>query len=164
MMKRKTTSLLYTIFLVLYTCISFLVWGCTEKGQDQSGEPVSLSLHFEQELLIGDGGSSSQEPVLVSPSEVRTGREGNIYISDQKLSVLQVFDADGNFLRSIGGAGGGPGEFGGINAIEINKQQELITVDANNKRITRFSNTGEVLSNYSPAEESVVWPRDFRQI
>ncbi len=132
MQKRKITPLLYKSFLLLYVCFSCVAWGCTEKEQRQvqSAEPDSLSLHFEQELLLGDDGGISQEPVLASPSEIRTDREGNIYIADNKLSAVQVFDADGNFLRSIGRAGEGPGECGGINAIEINNQQALMTIDA----------------------------------
>lgn len=166
MQKIKLTPLIYKSFLLLCVCLSSIAWGCTEKeqGQVQSAEPDSLSLHFEQELLINDDGDISQEPVLASPSEIRTDKEGNIYIADSKLSAVQVFDADGNFLRSIGRAGEGPGEFSGSIAIEINNQQALITIDAINKRITHFSKTGEVLSNHNPAEGSVIWPQYFHQM
>lgn len=136
---------------------------CNKKKQEQTAEPDSLSPHFEEELLIDDE-QKSEEPLLVSPAGIRTDRVGNIYIADRKLSAVQVFDADGNFLRSIGRAGGGPGEFGVINAIEINNKQELMTIDARNKRVTRFSNTGEVLSNYAPAEGEMIWSRYFRQL
>ncbi|MCW9706169.1 6-bladed beta-propeller [Fodinibius salsisoli] len=136
---------------------------CTKEKQEQTAGPDSLSPHFEEELLIDDE-QNSEEPLLVSPAGVRTDRVGNIYIADRKQSAVQVFDADGNFLRSIGRAGAGPGEFGVINAIEINNKQELMTIDANNKRVTRFSNTGEVLSNYAPAEGEMIWSQYFRQL
>ncbi len=44
-------------------------------------------------------------------SRVCVGESGEIYALDSQLREVQVYSADGEYLRSIGGPGEGPGEF-----------------------------------------------------
>lgn len=150
----------HTIWLIFFCTLLFFP-GC---NQDQSSETEYFSINFEEELVIGSDPHTQDEYLLANPSEIRTDQEGNIYISDRQTRSVQVFNTDGNFLHSIGGPGGGPGEFGNILAIDINSQSELLTYDGMNRRVTRFSDTGDVLATYIPGNETVVAPAYFRQI
>ena len=48
---------------------------------------------------------------LVDPQSVAIDARGGIYVADQKPSVIKQFGPDGQYLRSFGREGGGPGEF-----------------------------------------------------
>lgn len=53
------------------------------------------------------------------PSDVAEDEQGRIYISDFKESHIKVFDAAGTFLRTIGRAGQGPGDFRSLVEVEF---------------------------------------------
>jgi hypothetical protein len=44
-------------------------------------------------------------------NELLHDEDGNIYLLDQQLNEIMVFDADGEYLQSLGRSGEGPGEF-----------------------------------------------------
>lgn len=48
---------------------------------------------------------------LVDPQSVAIDARGGIYVADQKPSVIKQFGPDGQYIRSFGREGGGPGEF-----------------------------------------------------
>jgi hypothetical protein len=78
----------YFVF-ILVTLV--LIWPCGAKEYFVLGE---------QE---GDG-------EILSPSGVKEGPDGNIYVYDRMSVFIKVFSSQGNFLRKMGGKGQGPGE------------------------------------------------------
>lgn len=56
-------------------------------------------------------GGDDEEVIFGVLSDVALDAQGNLYALDMQLSTISVFDADGNFLRTIGREGEGPGEF-----------------------------------------------------
>ena len=44
-------------------------------------------------------------------AQIATGPEGDIYLLDQQLTEVKVFSRAGDYLRTIGREGEGPGEF-----------------------------------------------------
>jgi hypothetical protein len=57
------------------------------------------------------GGDDDEEIIFGVLSDVAVDAQGNLYALDAQLSQISVFDRDGNFLRTIGREGEGPGEF-----------------------------------------------------
>jgi len=57
------------------------------------------------------GGLDDEDVLFGIISDVATDSEGNIYLLDAQLSEIKVFSPDGEFLRTIGRQGTGPGEF-----------------------------------------------------
>ena len=88
-----------TIILILV--ILFLIWPCRAKEYFVLGEPE------------GDG-------EILSPSEVKEGPDGNIYVYDQKFAFIKVFSPQGNFIRKMGGKGQGPGEIQRADGVSFN--------------------------------------------
>jgi hypothetical protein len=88
-----------TIILVLV--ILFLFWPCGAKEYFVLGEPE------------GDG-------EILSPSGVKEGPDGNIYVYDRSLAFIKVFSPQGNFLRKMGGKGQGPGEIQRVEGLSFN--------------------------------------------
>ncbi len=75
--------------------------------------------------------------------------QGRVFIADNQQHSILVFDADGNFVATIGRKGQGPGEFQDINAITANSNR-LYIFDDTLKRISVFSLDSLMLSSTFP--------------
>lgn len=68
---------------------------------------------------------------------------GNIYVADVQGRDVRVYDPSGKYLRTIGGPGAGPGEFGmGMGGLEV-IGDVLWVPDLGNQRLSKFSLEGE---------------------
>ena len=64
--------------------------------------------HYELEISIGES-ENSDEYLFQEIGVVNIDHEDRIFISDWKESLIKIFDKDGNYLKTIGGKGHGPG-------------------------------------------------------
>jgi hypothetical protein len=87
------------IALILISLV--LIWPCGAKD------------HF----ILGE---QEGEGEILSPSGVKEGPDGNIYVYDQRLAFIKVFSPKGNFLRKMGGKGQGPGEIQRAGGLSFN--------------------------------------------
>ena len=72
--------------------------------------PAAGEVTLEVEELWRVGGAD--EDILFGViSELLTDEDGNVYLLDGQLQEIQVFSPGGEWLRTIGRAGEGPGEF-----------------------------------------------------
>jgi sugar lactone lactonase YvrE len=99
-------------------------------------------------LTIGEPGVAGDgtDGLLNTPNDVTTDAQGNIYVSDghggqnfevglETVARIAVYDPNGNFLRTFGSLGAGPGEFRTPHAIDFDSQGRLIVGDRGNNRI-----------------------------
>lgn len=94
------------------------------------------------ELDIGtaDGPPETQ---FGSITGVTADSEGSIYVLDTQASRVRVFDAEGNFLREMGGAGTGPGELSAAAAGILRVAGDTIIVpDMMQQRVNRYAPDG----------------------
>ncbi|WP_158278755.1 6-bladed beta-propeller [Rhodohalobacter mucosus] len=82
------------------------------------------------------------------PLAVRTDAENNIYVADRGNLTIKVFDSDGNYLRSLGGRGRGPGEFQDIELMELTPENDLVVMDRGNLQYTVISSEGDLIDSY----------------
>jgi hypothetical protein len=99
---------------------------------------------IEEDLKIGEieGDENYMFNVIVY---LAVDNEGNIYVADFGEKHIKAFDANGEFLRVLGRAGQGPGEFGAIRDIHINAKNELMVTDLRHREILYFSHDGEFI-------------------
>jgi hypothetical protein len=97
---------------------------------------------FEHVLTIGalDGPT---EYLFSAPVGVAVSQRGEIIVLDARDRDLRVFDAQGRFLRRMGRAGSGPGEF--TNPLALSVSDTIIKVVDLNGRLTAFSVSGRYL-------------------
>lgn len=82
------------------------------------------------------------------PNDVAFGRNGEIYVSQghgKGESRLLKFDAEGNFLKTWGGEGSGPGQFKQPHSIVTDAKGNLYVADRSNQRIQVFDGEGNFL-------------------
>ena len=96
-------------------------------------------------------GTTGKEHTLTNPgdfgkpSNVALDAENNLYVSDTLNDRVQVFDGEGNFIRTFGKAGDGPGYFARPKGIAIDGDGHVWVVDAMQNRVQVFTPEGELL-------------------
>jgi hypothetical protein len=78
------------------------------------------------------------------PADVTWDRAGNTYVADGYGPNNRVakFNRDGDYLKSWGQSGSGPGQFKGIRGIASDPQGNIYVADAGNDRIQVFDGEG----------------------
>lgn len=82
------------------------------------------------------------------PNDVAFGARGEIYVTQghgKGESRVLKFDAEGDFLKTWGGEGSGPGEFNVPHSIVIDDAGLLYIADRSNQRIQVFDGEGKYL-------------------
>jgi sugar lactone lactonase YvrE len=84
------------------------------------------------------------------PTDVAWDSEGNIYISDGYVnSRVAKYDAHGNWVKSWGEPGTGPGQFRLPHAIAIDRNNNIYVGDRTNRRIQVFDTNGTFIRMFS---------------
>lgn len=103
------------------------------------------------ELVIGlDFGE--EEFLFESVVTARFLPDDRIVVADAGPATLRLFDSSGEFLRSLGGRGGGPGEFNSIYGFWVTSSGLLSVWDPRSRRVTSFRADGELMSTFRPEE------------
>jgi DNA-binding beta-propeller fold protein YncE len=78
------------------------------------------------------------------PTNVATGSNGDVYVSDTLNGRIQIFDADGNFLSTFGKPGDGPADFSRPKGIAIDSDGHIWVADADQNRVKVFDREGHL--------------------
>ncbi|MCH7824351.1 MAG: 6-bladed beta-propeller [Acidobacteria bacterium] len=97
------------------------------------------SIELVEDLVIGD--KSDPNTSFYQIRSVAVDDEENIYVVEHGNHRIQVFGADGTFLRSFGRQGQGPGEFETPMSI-VAMGRRLAVADISNAKISVFSLDG----------------------
>jgi DNA-binding beta-propeller fold protein YncE len=79
------------------------------------------------------------------PTNVAVDRDGNLYVTDTFNDRVEIFDADGTFVREFGKAGDGPGHFARPKGISIDSDGHVWVADAVQDRVQVFTPEGKLL-------------------
>jgi len=81
---------------------------------------------------FGSGGGG--EGQFIWPTAVAVDSDENVYVADEWLNRILIYDKDGKFLRSWGKAGSGNGELNGPAGLAFTSGNDLFVVDSRNHR------------------------------
>ncbi|PYR51186.1 MAG: hypothetical protein DMF95_08915 [Acidobacteria bacterium] len=126
--------------------------------RDKGSVVVKFSPEGKVLMTLGKPGVRANPPEgLTDPTDVVTDPgNGDVYVAESHTDVtapnlvgrISVFDKSGKFLRTIGKAGTGPGEFRTPHALEFDSRGRLIVADRHNHRIQILSKEGKFLAAY----------------
>ena len=156
--KEKASSTVLFIFVVL-------VWSacCKSQKSNASVEVIdgvefihntetpmypNKTVSFVEDLSIS-GEDSDGEIVLFNPSLSLVDDNENIYISETQDQVIKIFDSDGEYIKTLGAKGNGPGEFQRIWKLGATKDGELVALDIIAKRTSFFDSSGQFLNSFN---------------
>lgn len=106
------------------------LWGPTDGWQ------------MVEEFRVG-GMDAAEEAEFGLVVGIDVDADGNVYVADQQARQIQVFGADGTYLRTIGSPGNGPGEISqALSGVWV-YGDELWVADVLNLRVNQYSLDGE---------------------
>ena len=82
---------------------------------------------------------------LFQPINLALDAQGRLYVADLGAYRVQVFDADGNYVRTVGKYGDNYGEFARLKGIAVDRANRLYAVDAAGQVVQMFDDTGRLL-------------------
>jgi DNA-binding beta-propeller fold protein YncE len=115
------------------------------------------------EEFVADIGRAGDGPgQFIWPAGIALDRQENVYVTDEWLNRVSIFDAAGNFQRDWGTAGSDAGEFNGPSGIAIDPQDALYVVDGRNHRVQKFTPDGQCLLTWgslgsAPGQFNAPW-------
>ncbi len=89
--------------------------------------------------------TSTQPGEFAKPAGVAVDQDGNVFVSDTWNNRIEVFDAEGTFIRAFGEAGDGPGFFARPKGISIDGDGHVWVADAMQDRVQVFTPEGQLL-------------------
>lgn len=106
---------------------------------------------LEEELSIGEA-EGQEEYMFTRISAIAVDNKENIYVADRESAHIRVFDRNGDYVRTIGRKGQGPGEMLMPVYIQVTVLGEILVHDLMAQRLSYFSMDGKFLRQNSTAE------------
>jgi sugar lactone lactonase YvrE len=129
------------------------LWVADYQIRDGIGNQVTeLDQDGKVLLKLGKPGVVGSAPgEFNTPSQARLGPDGNIYVSESHglggsgNARIQVFSADGKYLRQFGSMGVGPDQFTQTHDFDFDSQGRMYIADRNSNRVEVYSADGKML-------------------
>lgn len=113
---------------------------------------------------IGTGGKEHTLTTpgdFAKPTNVAVDKDGNLFVADTWNDRVEVFDAEGNFIRTFGKAGDGPGYFARPKGIAVDGDGHIWVADGVQDRVQVFTPEGRLLIYMG---EHGILPGQFRSL
>jgi uncharacterized protein (TIGR03663 family) len=107
--------------------------------------------------IVGEPGSAPGQ--LSEPRGLAVDGRGNLYVADTKNNRIQVFDGNGQFVRSFGASGSADGQLKEPGGVAIDSDGSVIVADTWNHRIARFGADGSWLGAFTDESRGFFGPR-----
>lgn len=117
------------------------------SSAERRGPPIELV----EDLVIGYDGADFNYLFGTSPPRVAVADDGRMVVLDRGNFRVQVFDADGRFLASMGSQGQGPGELGQAVAHLVDGDTVRVW-DVVNRRVTSWGLGGDLIGSEATAQ------------
>ena len=155
----KTKAEFVSIFLFLLAFIMLVSYGEQKpkwKGKIEVKNGVKIVKNpkepmygedvfsLEEELSIG-GAEGREEYILSDIRDIGVDEGERIYILDSKESHIKVFNKMGEYIKTIGKKGQGPGEMRRPTSLQVTSQNEIVVNDSAARKLHFFTLDGNFL-------------------
>jgi hypothetical protein len=152
----KSRVLFLSIILLSFSIVQLLgpsqdvKWKGTIEEEDgikvikNPAEPLYGEITFKLEEVLSIGNEKDENYLFYRTWHLAVDKQGNIYVLDEGNKRIQVFDKKGQYLRTIGRKGQGPGEFRSPQNVFVNDKNGEVYV-ADFRSIKVFASNGNYL-------------------
>ena len=124
--------------LSIFILSSILLW-CSKGEESLSEIDLRKILQFGKE-------AGSEHEIIGQVRYICTDINNSLYVVDQGFNHIKKYDSNGQVEKIFGfGEGNGPGEFLAPRSIDVDKDLNLYVVDINQRRITVFNKSCDVI-------------------
>lgn len=156
---RKTFSVMFIFFILFWSA-------CNQSQGPETNASVEVidgiefihntetPIHPDKTVLFEKDLSISSEDeegniVLFDPRQYLVDSDENIYISESSDQVIKVFSPDGEYIKTIGAKGDGPGEFQSIGYLGFTPEGSFVVLDIQARRTNLFDASGLFLKSFT---------------
>ena len=119
------------------------------RSYESRTDGIHVTMMTLNEEYVSEFGSHGEgDGQFVWPAAIALDPEGNVYVADEWLNRVSIFDKDGQFLSSWGRPGSGDGELDRPAGIAIRDNGTLFLTDSRNHRVQAFSLDGQFRSKF----------------
>lgn len=94
------------------------------------------------------GSDGKNDGQFTGPTAITHGPDDRVYLADEELNRITIYDPDGEFISKWGEQGSEPGQISGPSGLKITSNGDLLVVDHLNNRIQRMTVKGEYISHF----------------
>ena len=114
---------------------------------------VGICTTIDEEYLGEMGHYGRGKGEFVWPCSVALDSSSNVYVSDNYLNRITVFNNQGEYLDDWGSEGNGNGELGKPAGVVTDSEDNLYVVDSANHRVQVFTKEGKFLAKWGSEGE-----------
>ena len=109
-----------------------------------------------KELFVIPRGSEAEAipTKLFQPTNLALDSNGRLHVTDTGAFRVQVYDAEGKYVRTFGRNGAAPGEFRMPKGVAVDREGRVFVVDAANQNIQVFDKDGRLLMWFGEPDAS----------
>ncbi len=117
---------------------------------------------LDEEYITEFSSFGEAQGQVVWPTSIALDGQGKVYVADEWLNRISIFDKDGEFLSSWGNAGSGDGEIDRPAGIVIGGDGTMFLTDSRNHRVQKFSLDGQFKGKFGsfgdgPGQFNMPW-------
>jgi len=134
-------------------------WGGTVTTEDgvqlvhNPATPMQAAVTVPMQEQWRRGADESEEVIFGLLDDLAVAKDGTVYVLDSQLCVVQVFSPRGEYIRTIGRRGEGPGEFNMPRSVFVTPDGLVAVVQSMPGKIVLLTPEGDAADNY-PLPES----------
>ena len=113
------------------------------------GVPDAPTLRLVPELRIGEL-DGADEYTFGSVDDLLPTRDGGVYVWDERSQSIRRYDAAGRFVRQVGQAGDGPGEYRNVWGMAL-AGDDLVIWDKQTQHAIVYDSAGTHVRSWMPA-------------
>jgi DNA-binding beta-propeller fold protein YncE len=117
------------------------------RGAEQLGQRVS-KITFDHQFQGQFGSFGAEDGRFVWPRSIDLDETGRVFVSDEHVNRITIFDEEGAYRYHWGRSGSEDGQLNGPSGIAFDSHGTIWVVDSLNHRVQSFSQIGEFQSKF----------------
>jgi DNA-binding beta-propeller fold protein YncE len=133
------------------------------RSYEQRPDGIRMTvMTLSEEYIMEFGSFGEGDGQFYWPTSVALDGKENVYVADEWLNRISVFNKDGEFLSKWGKAGSGDGELDRPAGLAISGDGTMFVTDSRNHRVQKFTLGGRYLGKFGsfgsgPGQFNLPW-------